>query len=161
MPAGAPAFIDPSAVETTRTSDNRLPEGERVAAWGPESFENDDALDWVADLADGGGMDVVQSAFEMVVDGEYLEGPEASAALAAAEVVAALAGRPLEDLPEEAAEWVAANQRPPGDKLLRRARAVVQRVRADSELKELREEEGGVPNEWHAAVDDLLRRLEG
>lgn len=132
-----------------------------MGAWGPGSFENDDALDWLADLVDGGGMDVVQGAFDMVVDGEYLEAPEAASALAAAEVVAALAGRPVDDLPEDAAEWVAAKARHPGDRLVRRARAVVQRVRADSELKELWEEDGEVPTEWHAAVDDLLRRLDG
>lgn len=130
-----------------------------MGAWGPGSFENDDALDWLADLVDGGGMDVVESAFDGVADAEYLEAPEASSAVAAAEVVAALAGRPPAELPDEAAEWVAAHGRPPGDRLMRQARAAIQRVRTDSELKELWEEDGEGPNEWHAAVDDLLRRL--
>lgn len=132
-----------------------------MGAWGPGSFENDDAVDWLADLVDGGGMDVVQSAFDGVADAEYLEAPEASAAVAAAEVVAALAGRAMDDLPVEAAEWVAAHQRHPGEMLVKRARAAVQRVRTGSELNELWEEDGADASEWHAAVDDLLRRLAG
>jgi hypothetical protein len=153
----APA--DASAVAVPHDSNHHLIASERMGAWGPGSFENDDAMDWLADLVDGGGMDVVESAFHGVADAEYLEAPEASSAVAAAEVVAALAGRPPAELPDEAAEWVAAHGRPPGDRLVRQARAAVQRVRADSELKELWEEDGDGPNEWHAAVDDLLRRL--
>ena len=149
----------PSPATMPRDTNHHLTESERMGAWGPGSFGNDDAMDWLADLVDGGGMDVVESAFHGVADAEYLEAPEASSAVAAAEVVAALACRPPAELPDEAAEWVAAHGRPPGDRLVRQARAAVQRVRTDSELKDLWEEEGDAPNAWHAAVDDLLRRL--
>lgn len=158
LAAPEPFGASPSAAGATAIIQNRLPVGDRVGAWGPGSFENDDAMDLLADLVDGGGMDVVQSAFDIAEEGAYLEAPEASAAVAAAEIVAALAGRPGEDLPEEAAEWVAANGRAPGEKLVRRARTVVERVRTDSELKELWEE-GEEAGEWHAAIKDLLARL--
>lgn len=129
-----------------------------MGAWGPGSFENDDALDFLDDLVDGGGMDVVQGAFDVVVAGEYLEAPEASAVVASAEIVAALAGRPAADLPGEAAEWVRAHAPAPRPSLVRQARAAVQRVREDSELKDLWE--GEAPSaEWYACMDDLLRRL--
>lgn len=159
--SAAPRAADagPFVIAVSRDSNRHLNANERMGAWGPGSFENDDAMDWLADLVDGGGMDVVESAFHGVADAEYLEAPEASSAVAAAEVVAALAGRPPAELPDEAAEWVAAHGRPPADRLMRQARAAVRRVRTDSELKELWEE-GEEADAWYACIDDLLRRLD-
>jgi len=53
-----------------------------------------------------------------VAPDEYLEAPTASCALAAAEVVAALAGRPRPALPEEVTAWVNRQSKPvdQGDK---------------------------------------------
>jgi hypothetical protein len=130
-----------------------------VGAWGPGSFENDDALDLLEDVVDG-GMDVIQGAFVMAGEGASLEAPVASAAVAAAEMVAALAGRPVADLPDEAAEWVQGHAAEPRPALVRQARAAVQRVREDSELKELWEAEE-YASDWHACMDDLASRLAG
>lgn len=130
-----------------------------MGAWGPGSFDNDDALDLVADVVDGGGMDVIESAFAILRDGELLEAPEASAAVAAAEIVAAMDGRPAADFPPEAAEWVQAHGAAPRPALVRQARAAAGRVREDSELKTLWEEGEEPPAGWYAGMDDLLRRL--
>jgi hypothetical protein len=150
---------DARACTAQYASNHPLTASRDVGAWGPGSFENDDALDLLDDVVDGGGMDVIQSAFMIADDGEYLEAPEASAAVAAAEIVAALAGRPAADLPGEAAEWVRAHAAAPRPALVRQARAAVQRVRTDSELKELWEEGEEAPTGWYACMDDLLRRL--
>ncbi len=130
-----------------------------VGAWGPGSFDNDDALDWLAELTEGSSLGPVNTAFALVQEADYLEAPDASAAVAAAEIVAALMGRPPADLPEEAAEWVQAHPATPGATLVTRARGSVIRVREDSELKELWEE--GDAGEWHASMDELAARLLG
>jgi hypothetical protein len=130
-----------------------------VGAWGPGSFDNDDALDWLAELTEGSSLGPVNTAFALVQEADYLEAPDAAAAVAAAEIVAALMGRPPADLPEEAAEWVQAHPSTPGATLVARARGSVIRVREDSELKELWEE--GDAGEWHASMDELAARLLG
>lgn len=129
-----------------------------MGAWGAGSFENDDALDWLDDL-ESRGLAAVDEALRAAAEAEgaYLEAPDASTALAAAEVVATLRGRPPLDFPGEVEAWAKLNAREPDRALLELARAAVDRVRADSELKELWEESGA--DEWRAAVDDLLARL--
>lgn len=70
-------------------------------AWGPGAFENDDALDWTWELESSRGSSVLVSAFERVVSSAgYIEAPDCSAAIAAAEVVAALRAKPHAQLPE-------------------------------------------------------------
>lgn len=66
--------------------------GIQMGAWGVQAFENDDAMDFAADLVDADSLDVVATSFEAIVPGEYLEAPDCCIALAAAEVVAALRG---------------------------------------------------------------------
>jgi Domain of unknown function (DUF4259) len=61
-----------------------------MSAWGHGSFDNDAAADWVYRF-DQEGVAAVASALARVAEfpeDEYLEDPEASAAIAAAEIVA-------------------------------------------------------------------------
>ncbi|HEX8395596.1 MAG TPA: DUF4259 domain-containing protein [Longimicrobium sp.] len=127
-----------------------------MGAWGAGIFDNDDAVDWLADLSvsrDPNALDAALSA----AAAEYVEAPDASVALAAAEVVAALNNRPAADLPGEIEEWIAGAGPLPSPELTGRAHAAVERVRTDSELKELWEETD--PTEWFSHLNDLLRRL--
>ena len=130
-----------------------------MGAWGPGSFENDDALDWLGEMiASDDGAGALYWAFEAVTDAPgYVQAPEASAALAAAEIVAALHGRPAADLPEEAAAWVRANAGSVSLEALSMARTVVRFVRRFSELRDLWDEADPAP--WYARVNDLLDRL--
>lgn len=81
--------------------------GRAVAgAWGEGSFENDDALDWVATCSSSKSISPVRQSLERALRGKYLKAPEASSAVAAAEVVAAAKGRPNPKLPAELAAWV-------------------------------------------------------
>ena len=82
----------------------------------------------------------------------------ATHALAAAEVVAALAGRPARELPEEVEEAIDGHE-PPSPALVTLAVESVQAVRAGSRLRELWSESG--EDEWLEHVDDLLVRLTG
>ena len=130
-----------------------------MGAWGTGSFENDDALDWMGDLAESGDAAAVESALKVVAESTgYLEAPEGSAALAAAEVVAALRGQPAGDLPEEVALFTRGRARP-SPELVATARAAVERVLQDSELRELWEETDDFET-WQAGVADLVRRLQ-
>jgi hypothetical protein len=130
-----------------------------MGAWGHQAFENDDALDWVAELEEAEDASVLAEAFDAIPEDaeEYVEAPEASTALAGAEVVAALLGKPTPSLPEEVTAWVSGRKGvSPG--VVKKARRAVQRVLANSELKELWEDaEDFAP--WKASVEDLLKRL--
>jgi hypothetical protein len=131
-----------------------------VGAWSGESFGNDDAQDWAADLVASGDREVVRETLERVASfaaDDYLEAPEGSMALAAAEVVAAAAGRPRTSDPdaEHALEWVA--EHPEVASLAPLARKAVDRVTAqNSELRELWAEDPAV---WAGPVEDLRGRL--
>ncbi|MCK5274344.1 MAG: DUF4259 domain-containing protein [Alphaproteobacteria bacterium] len=131
-----------------------------MGAWGSESFENDDALDWVNDLEASEGTAVIKLTLQAVIDeSDYLEAPECSAALAAAEVVAALKGAPGKGLPEEVLKWIAGNATTPDRSLIEKTLAAVTRIKTDSELLGLWEDEGD-PGDWRAGVEDLESRLQ-
>src|SRR4051794_2230831 len=88
-------------------------EEESMGAWGSGSFENDDACDWVADLEEN-GPSAVREPLTTVADAdedEYLEAPDCSVAIAAAELIAASHDRAATDFPEQAHAWVARNRK--------------------------------------------------
>ncbi len=128
-----------------------------MGAWGAGTFDNDDALDWLDDLMDGAD-DAIRDALEST-GADPLEAPDASSALAAAEVVAAALGHPAADLPGEVSDWLEEHGTKQAAALAPLARQAVERVSANSELKDLWDE--GDPAGWNAAVDDLRQRLEG
>ena len=128
-----------------------------MGAWGAESFENDDAADWSSGLEGADSFEVVRQALS-VTEAPYVEAPDGSMAVAAAEVVAAALGRPSASLPDAVREWVVANgsMAEPGDGSA--ALAAVFRVRSDgSELRELWNEAGS--EDWNRCLTDLSERL--
>jgi hypothetical protein len=130
-----------------------------MGAWGVGMFENDDAGDWVYQLEEANDLDLVRGTLLAAADHEgYLEVPACSMALAAAEVVAALAGRPASDLPDEVLTWIGAHRLTvPPDLRALSVRALDQ-VAAGSELKELwaESEESGA---WVDRLQELRSRL--
>jgi hypothetical protein len=134
-----------------------------MGAWGAGIFDNDDACDFAAEVVDGGGVERIASALDRVIDSGdgYLEAPEASEGLAAAELVARMNGRPgkRDAYTEKIDAWVFGAKVRPTDELMNKARRVVIRVRAKpSELLELWSE-GGDPSEFLAELDGLAERL--
>jgi len=81
-----------------------------------------------------------------------------SRAIAAAEVVATAKGNPPQAVPKQIAEWVSKVEGAPSAEMLDLARRAVERVRNDSELKDLWLEAEGL-NEWSTALRDLESRL--
>ena len=138
-----------------------------MGAWGWGSFENDEALDWVLDLEQSKALSVINGALDAILDSDddYLDATDCSMALAAAETVAALAGRPEPSLPEEVARWVQHRQTESSqegplvdESLTTKARQAVEAILSESELLELWEETDEF-DRWQATVTDLLERL--
>jgi Domain of unknown function (DUF4259) len=133
-----------------------------VRAWGAASFENDPAADWfflVEEAVDPGS--VIASALDSALgDADHLELAASCEAIAAAELSASCAGHAPERLPENVRRWVDGHPHQPHDSETDQAILAVQRVRAESELRELWDEEAdGQENGWLREVDDLIARL--
>ena len=131
-----------------------------MAAWGNGNFENDDAKDWLAELKSIGPADLSKILAQAADQPGYLESPSASIALAAAEVVAALGGSGAASAPVEVDEWVKRYPKAFTPELKGEALRAADRVRRDSELKDLWMEADGL-NEWIGVVKDLQTRLGG
>ena len=129
-----------------------------MGAWGIGNFDNDDAADWVYELAESDGTAVLAAALEGATSEGYLEAPVCAAALAAAEVVAALLGNAGKALPDEVRKWVADNDAEVSHDLLALSRAAVMRVKENSELRELFQDSDDF-QQWISLQDDLLKRL--
>jgi hypothetical protein len=129
-----------------------------MGAWGPRSFDNDSAHDWLADLA---GIRSLRGTLDRIIKARpsaYIDVDDASAVIAAGEVIAAARGHAPKDAPEELTEWVARY----GDKLTvadaKRAASAIARVQKASELQELWADHGK-KNPWTREVAKLLDRL--
>lgn len=131
-----------------------------MGAWGVGTFENDDAGDWVYRLEESEGLKLLTDTLSPAADPTgYLEAPTCTEALAAAEVVAALAGRPAPDLPEEVQAWVKAHRAKVPSDLRELALRAVDQVAGDSELKELWQESDEM-EAWSDRVQELRGRLD-
>jgi hypothetical protein len=130
-----------------------------MGAWGAGSFENDDAMDWVVGLAEGSGDAVLRDALTPIAttDDRYLEAPDCSIAVAAAEAVAAARGHANASLPDEVVGWVRKKPEVTGE-LVALARSAVDRIAAKSELRDLWDESDSAET-WRAAMTDLRARL--
>lgn len=130
-----------------------------AGAWGPGSFENDDALDWVHLCAESKNSVVVGSALETALQPEGLQAPEGAAAIAAAEVVAAAKGKPSARLPKEVRDWL--NHQPKEEiaKYAPLARKALVKVKdpSVSELAQIWKESTG--KQWASTVAELETRL--
>ncbi|OJT23213.1 hypothetical protein BO221_20310 [Archangium sp. Cb G35] len=130
-----------------------------MGAWGAGSFENDDALDWLGELSESEDAGVLHETLKTLLKSEpdEREAPEASAALAAAEVVAAGMGCPARKLPEEVQQWVEAHPLDNPRALARLSLDAVRELKSRSELRDLWEESS--LEEWLSEVRDLETRL--
>ncbi len=130
-----------------------------MGAWGTGSFENDDAADWVGKLGTITPDDLTKVLVRAADDPAYLEAPAASAAVAAGEVVAALNGSVAEGAPAAIADWAKKHPKAFTPELKALAMRTLDRVRKNSELKDLWMEADGL-NDWIGAMQELQGRLE-
>jgi hypothetical protein len=123
------------------------------------SFDNDDAGDWVWELANAEDTSILEKALSRVTDSYgYLEAPDCSIGIAAAEVVAALRKQPASKVPDEVAAFVTRVGSPPSDDLVSSALRALQRIKVKSELQELWDKSSS-RDEWYQAVAELESRL--
>lgn len=132
-----------------------------MGAWGADSFENDDASDWLADFCDSPDPALILKTLSTVADadaGAYLEAPDCSVGIAAAEVVAALKSAPNTLLPDDAKNCVSNLAMRADPSLVAVALKAVERIKTNSELRELWDE-SETPDEWYQALINLEERL--
>jgi Domain of unknown function (DUF4259) len=130
-----------------------------MGAWGTGPFENDDAQDFVLDLAEAPETDLEgRLTAGLTLSDGYLEAPEGSAAVAAAALVAIGAGMVPPDSPT-VADFLASRVVPTTPELRAAARLAVDRVVGeDSELWELWQEAGSI-NEITAIMGGIPSAL--
>ena len=129
-----------------------------MGAWGSSVFENDSAADWLGELLEEGRFQLIGEALGALTSG-YNEADECSAALAAAEVVAAARGWQVRAFPKELKQWIEEFDYRPTDDARTLAIQAVCRVRDDSELAELWKENAKEEKKWRAGLEDLIERL--
>ncbi len=127
-----------------------------MGAWGTGNFENDDALDLIAEVEGPAVLEATFDALPPAGDGE-IDATDACRVLAAAEIVAAMMGRPSADCPADLAPRLKKFGEPTGA-LIERARQAVSRVLFDSELLDLWAESDS-REEWNIVITDLIERL--
>jgi hypothetical protein len=130
-----------------------------MGVWGIGTFDNDDAINWGCLLCQSTSTLLLVATLEAVSGRQrYVEAPECSMALAAAEVVAALRGSPDPALPDNVRRWVARNPVAVDIDLLMLARSAIERIRRVSGLNELWRETEDY-DDWQSLLENLLRRL--
>jgi hypothetical protein len=129
-----------------------------MGAWGTGSFENDDASDFLNDLQAQEVTELAGLLLRIEKQPGYIEAPECSAAIAAAEVIAASKGTdPSKVLPQIDA-WIREKRNTVTPDLTGAALGALRRIKTDSELKDLWDEAGRL-QEWHHGIQDLMQRL--
>lgn len=134
-----------------------------MGAWGYGSFENDDAADFLDDVTDSGDTSLLREALDNVLTStEYVEAPDACQAIIAAEIIAAMSGRPTlaAERQEELGEWLQRIRPAMDPELVSQAREALLRILAEnSELRELWEEVEDY-SEWQDSLSELLLQLQ-
>jgi hypothetical protein len=132
----------------------------KAGAWESGSFDNDDALDWAGQCVKSRGTSLISATLNAALAGGYIEAPECSAAVAAAEVIAASKGK-AKSLPKELLSWLDQQQTVEIAKLAPLATKAVSRILngPKSELQEL-----WLANKkdfplWKSHMQDLIARL--
>ena len=132
-----------------------------MGTWGHRNFENDNALDFIAEVEER-GTDRIEEAIRVVANypqDDALEADDCVAALAAIEYIAAAKGKQSEDFPEDAEDWL--QKTGPASLLSLNSDAMtkaIERIRSNSELRELWEE-GEETEQWLAVLSDLEKRI--
>lgn len=135
-----------------------------MGAWGPNTFQNDTACDWLYELEESEDLSLVHVTIDRVLEvgDRYLDSDLASEALAACEVIAQLKGHEGGDgsTTQEIKTWIKNHPRLPSQDLVDAALAAIDRIlNPPSELVELWEEgDGG--QDWKRIVKGLRLRVE-
>jgi hypothetical protein len=130
-----------------------------MGTWGTRNFENDGSQDWIFEMMDNKDGGMVADTLQFTLNKEGVpDASECEDALAAAEVVAALAGRPSEDFPEDPLDNLDSLQLLAAPALRKLAIKVVEKIQETSGMREQWTEAGEL-DAWVAVMEDLKKRL--
>ena len=131
-----------------------------MGAWGPGTFDNDDAADWIYELLEAGDLTPAREALAATMDSDgWLESPEGARAVAAAVVVAASFDGDVKGVPGEVVEWLGYHPDAATREDARLAADALERVLSEeSELRELWVG-AGEGREWTEQIQRVGRRL--
>lgn len=130
-----------------------------MGAWAADSFSNDDALDWLFAFTEAPTVEMLRDTLDAIIaEDEYLDAPDCSEAIVAAEIIATLNGRPSAKIPDDLKDWLATDHGLDAKGLATLARKAMARITAGSELQELWDESDSKAA-WQAEMKDLVARL--
>lgn len=132
-----------------------------MGAWATDSFANDDALDWLLDFVESPTIEMLRGTLEHITTmdaDEDLEAPDCSEAVAAAEIVAALNGKPSAKLPDDLRDWLQTDHGLKAQSLTHTAADAMKRIMQSSELQELWDDSDSSAG-WLDEMAGLIRRL--
>ncbi|MGR6874022.1 DUF4259 domain-containing protein [Pseudomonas sp. HK3] len=131
-----------------------------AGSWGAGSFENDSAADWVYELESSKSPSFLLTVFAVVPPAGYIEVDTCSAAIAAADVVAALKDGKTKQLPKVVATWVKSNESGYKPNMATKALEVISFCKSmkRSELAQLWKE--GQSNNWLSQISKIEARLQ-
>jgi hypothetical protein len=130
-----------------------------MGTWGTRNFENDGSQDWIFEMMENKDGGMVADTLQFTINKEgVLDASECEDALAAAEVVAALAGKASEDFPEDPLENLDSLDLLAAPALRKLAVAAVEKIKLGSEMREQWTEAGDLEG-WVAVLEDLQKRL--
>lgn len=127
--------------------------------WDTSSFGNDGAQEWLRELGVSKSSSSITLAIETVDNSDnFIDSGDAERAVAACEMICASRGLPSANLPPDVALWIKAQRYAASDELARKARSVIARVIASSELRDLWDGTEAASS-WLKTVHDLQDRL--
>jgi hypothetical protein len=131
-----------------------------MGAWGLGNFENDTALDWLADFEQQPTIIQLEQTIDQVFVEEYLDSDLSTEALAAIEIVAAIRNKPCPGFPETDMEAIGKLSTSLNDELIQKSLLAIERILLpeENELYELWAE-AEKPDAWVAVQENLIRRL--
>jgi len=134
----------------------------KAGAWGVGSFDNDDALDFVASFENKPSLETVVVTLREVANYQgYLEAPVSAYAIVAAEILAAMNDHSNPSLPDSIDMWSKIQSKPNIEHLQIALRAL-EKVR-DFELSELAQlwsDNVKLLEKWEFQLTDLESRLQ-
>ncbi|SMB99224.1 conserved hypothetical protein [Hymenobacter roseosalivarius DSM 11622] len=130
-----------------------------MGTWGYYNFDNDAAADFAADFRDNHSeVTLLEALVAVAEEEETIEAEAASEALAAAEIVAAILGKPSRDFPADLIPVIVKLDASESADLRELAQQAVQAVTNNSELQQLWSKNEAAAD-WQHTQQDLLHRL--
>ncbi|MCB2410780.1 DUF4259 domain-containing protein [Hymenobacter lucidus] len=130
-----------------------------MGTWGYYNFDNDAAADFAEDFRDNHSEAVLYEALATAAEEEgSLEADEASEALAAAEIVAAILGKPAREFPADLIPVIVKLDAAESEDLRELATEAVEAILKKSALQELWAGKDDYQN-WQQLQHELLERL--